>query len=158
MRGSGGLYFVLRTKEETVRRTVALAGELAARGSRGSHAGAASGYVQAVAIPFVDESEYRDVVAVSLEDQVKKESGELLEDIRAVLKGDLKLSGRRKSELVTRVRALSKNVKEYEEVLKTEISGARSALELAGAAAMQMMDHPDEEDQAASVPNGLEPQ
>lgn len=150
MRGSGGLYFVLRTKEETVRRTVALAGELAARGvSRGSHASAhTGGYVQAVAIPFVDESEYRDVVAVSLEDQVKKESGELLEDIRAVLKGDLKLSGRRKQELVTRIRTLSKNVKEYEEVLKTEILGARSALELAGAAAMQMMDRPDEEDKA----------
>lgn len=149
MRGSGGLYFVLRTSEETVRRTVSLAGELAARGvSRGSAGAQAGGYVQAVAIPFVDESEYRDVVAVSLEDQVKKESGELLEDIRAVLKGDLKLSGRRKSELVKRVRALSKNVKEYEDVLKTEISGARSALELAGAAAMQMMDRPDEEDKA----------
>ena len=104
--------------------------------------------MQAVAIPFVDESEYRDVVAVSLEDQVKKESGELLEDIRAVLKGDLKLSGRRKQELVTRARALSKNVKEYEEVLKTEISGARSALELAGAAAMQMMDRPEAEETA----------
>ncbi|MDP9480074.1 MAG: hypothetical protein M3R38_31155 [Actinomycetota bacterium] len=149
MRGSGGLYFVLRTKEETVRRTVGLAGELAARGvSRGSADAQAGGYVQAVAIPFVDESEYRDVVAVSLEDQVKKESGELLEDIRAVLKGDLKLGARRKSELVERVRALSKNVKEYEEVLKAEISGARSALELAGTAAMQMMDRPDEEDKA----------
>jgi hypothetical protein len=147
MRGSGGLYFVLRTKEETVRRTVALAGELAARGvSRGSAGAHAGGYVQAVAIPFVDESEYRDVVAVSLEDQVKKESGELLEDIRAVLKGDTKLSVRRKSELVERVRALCKNVKEYEEVLKTEILGARSALELAGQAAVQMMDRPDEED------------
>jgi hypothetical protein len=145
MRGSGGLYFVLRTKEETVRRTVALAGELAARGvSRGS----SGGYVQAVAIPFVDESEYRDVVAVSLEEQVKKESGELLEDIRTVLKGDIKLGARRKSELVERVRALFKNVKEYEEVLKAEISGARSALELAGTAAMQMMDRPDEEDKA----------
>ncbi len=147
MRGSGGLYFVLRTGEESVRRTVTLAGELAARGVSRSTKG--SGYVQAVAIPFVDESEYRDVVAVSLEDQVKKESGELLEDIRAVLKGEAKLSPRRKSELVERVRALSKNVKEYETVLKTEISGARSSLELAGAAALQMMDRPDEEENGA---------
>ncbi len=80
---------------------------------------------------------------------MKKESGELLEDIRAVLKGEAKLSPRRKSELVERVRTLSKNVKEYETVLKTEISGARSSLELAGAAALQMMDRPDEEENGA---------
>jgi hypothetical protein len=51
------------------------------------------------------------------------------------------------------VRALSKNVKSYEELLKTEIDGARSGLELAGAA-MQLMDLPEEDgDSGAAQPD-----
>jgi hypothetical protein len=148
LRGSGGLYFVARDDEATVRRVARLARGCATRG-RGRDGTRGSGYVMAVAVPMVDEAGYRHVVADSLEDQVRRESGALHEEMRRILKGEAKASAGLRRRYVERVRALSKNVKAYEELLKTEIDGARSGLELAGQAAMQLMDLPDPEDDGA---------
>ncbi len=72
--------------------------------------------------------------------------------MRKILKGEAKANARHRRRYVERVRALSKNVKSYEELLKTEIDGARSGLELAGAA-MQLMDLPEEDgDSGAAQP------
>ena len=68
----------------------------------------------------------------------------LHDEMRKILKGEAKANARHRRRYVQRVRALSKNVKSYEELLKTEIDGARSGLELAGAA-MQLMDLPEED-------------
>ncbi len=73
--------------------------------------------------------------------------------MRKILKGEAKANARHRRRYVERVRALSKNVKSYEELLKTEIDGARSGLELAGAA-MQLMDLPEEDgDSGAAQPD-----
>jgi len=153
LRGSGGLYFVARDDEATVRRVARLAKGCAERG-RGRDGTKGSGYVMAVAVPMVDEAGYRHVVADSLEDQVRRESGALHEEMRKILKGEAKASAGLRRRYVERVRALSKNVKAYEELLKTEIDGARSGLELAGAAAMRLMDLPDEDGADAKTPAG----
>jgi hypothetical protein len=102
----------------------------------------------------VDEAGYRQVVADYLEDQVRRESKALHEEMRKILKGEAKANARQRRRYVERVRALSKNVKSYKELLKTEIDGARSGLELAGAA-MQLMDLSEEDgDSGAAQPYG----
>lgn len=77
----------------------------------------------------------------------------LHDEMRKILKGEAKANARHRRRYVERVRALSKNVKSYEELLKAEIDGARSGLELAGAA-MQLMDLPEEDgDSGAAQPD-----
>ena len=78
----------------------------------------------------------------------------LHDEMRKILKGEAKANARQRRRYVERVRALSKNVKSYKELLKTEIDGARSGLELAGAA-MQLMDLSEEDgDSGAAQPDG----
>jgi hypothetical protein len=136
LRGSGGLYFVPRTREETTRSVVRLAAEVEERAVKRR---SGSGRSSAVSVPLVDEEEYRDVITDSLQEQVARESRSLVDEMGRILKAEKRLSEKRQKEFVERVRALARNVVEYEALLETEISGARAGLELAGKAAMELL-------------------
>jgi hypothetical protein len=136
MRGNGGLYFVPRAHEEVTRGLVRLAGEIEERAARRR---ASRGKLSVVPIPLVDEERYRDVVEDSLEERVEKQTRSLVKEMGEVLKKGRRVSDKRRNSYIDRVRALQADVAEYEELLRTEIAGARGGLKLAHRTAMSLL-------------------
>jgi tetrahydromethanopterin S-methyltransferase subunit G len=136
MRGNGGLYFVPRTHEEITRGLVRLADEIEERAAKRRDS---RGRLSVVPIPLVDEARYRDVVEDSLEERVERQTRALVKEVGEVLRKNKRVSDKRRNSYLDRVRALQSDVAEYEELLRTEIAGARSGLEAAMRAATRLL-------------------
>jgi hypothetical protein len=136
MRGNGGLYFVPRAHEGITQGLVRLAGEIEERAAKRR---ASRGKLSVVPIPLVDEARYRDVVEDSLEERVERQTKSLIKEMGEVLQKGKRVSEKRRNSYIDRVRALQADVAEYEELLRTEIAGARGGLEVAHRTAMSLL-------------------
>lgn len=130
VRPSGGVYFTPRKHEGTVEALQRFVRAL--RNHRGPHNG---GQPQMCTIPVIDGSDQREMLAESLEDQVKAECKSLLIEMAGVLKAVTQEGRQMKATTaaayVERVRSLGKMVREYEELLEGEVVAVKSSLEVA---------------------------
>lgn len=85
----------------------------------------------AISVAFVDRESYRGIVKKSLEEHVEKEARALIREMGNLLKGEQAVTEKRGRKFVERVKALKKGVGEYEELLETRATEARTHLETA---------------------------
>ena len=138
LRNSGGMYFVRRSKEDTTKSLLAFVAGVRKRAEIGPAGGKNESH--AARVELIDSEDYRQWVALSLEDFIEKESDSLINEMTRILKTGAALTRKRQSTFMERVRALKRNVAEYEELLDFRATQARSNLELAGKEAKTLLD------------------
>lgn len=150
LKNSGGLYFVSRNHPEILRSVVRLVEELKQKSENGPVHPAARGATggtrrgsSVMSVPLVDKAEYREVLAENLDEQIEREARSLIHEMGRVIQGGKKITRRRQAEFVSRVNELKGAVTEYQELLETEISSARSNLDLAMQEAVALVSRVD---------------
>lgn len=138
VRPSGGVYFIPRAYENSVNALMQFLAGLRPYHTNGKKS-------RAWTIPVIDGSDQRDMVSESLEDQVKKETGGFLEDVRELLVGERKITTKLSQRFLERARALKTLVDQYRTLLDDELTSLDSNLELAMAGAMQVMERVSDE-------------
>ena len=138
LRNSGGMYFVRRSKEDTTKSLLGFVAGVRARAELAPAGGKNESH--AARVELIDSEDYRQWVALSLEDFIEKESASLINEMTRILKTGAAVTRKRQATFVERVRALKTNVAEYEELLDFRATQARSNLELAGKEARTLLD------------------
>ena len=106
---------------------------------------------QAWTVPVVNLSEQREMVSISLEDQVESESEALIKEMKKALERRGNMRSKTVQGFVNRVKALQGLVKEYEEMLQFKALRASSAIDIAMQQAMALMENIEDEEAAAQT-------
>lgn len=139
VRPSGGVYFIPHEYEQTVEGLrVFLNNHLDKKTVTNNHS-------RLYRVPVVDSQEQRDNIAESLEDQVKEASRSLVGEMTEVIKTGKNIRTKTAENYLTRARDLMRLVKEYEDLLQSEITGVQATLELTEKQALKLMEQVGEE-------------
>lgn len=134
VRESGAVYFIPSRFDETVAALKDFARWL-------DHYRTGSRRIRCWSVPVVEADENKEMLAESLEEQVKHESQAMLAEIRRLLNGEIRtITPLVCKQYAERARNLQALVKRYEEMLDLEIEQAKSAAELAIAGAAQLFE------------------
>jgi len=139
VRPSGGVLFVPKQHEETIEGVKNIIRAM-------NHYSVTSFDSRAWTVPVVDLNEQREMVEASLEDQVRKESDDLIKDMKKAL-GQDKVGSRAVQTFVNRAKGLRTLVEQYEEMLEFESAKAQSAIEIVMQQAMALMEKVDDSQQ-----------
>ena len=92
-------------------------------------------------VPVIDVDEQRDMVSQSLQEQVKTESLNFIKEISTIIQSGRKASVQTATRYVEQVQALKVKVKEYEDLLETEIDSVQATMDLAMEAAKKLLNN-----------------
>lgn len=134
VRPSGGVYFTPETYSDQVKNLQNLVTDL-------SPFCCDNAKTDFHTVPVIDVDEQRDMVNQSLEEQVKSDSLQLIDEIAEIIKSGRKVSQSTAVKYVEEVKALKGKVKEYEEMLETEIENVQETMNLALEAAKKLLDN-----------------
>lgn len=137
LRNSGGMYFVNRDHAREIGELLAFVANVAT--TAGSSPSRQARKPRATTVPLVDREEYREVIADSLDDFVDKESRALISEMAALTSSGDPVTKKRAEKLIGRVKELKGSVKEYEELLETRATHARSNLDVAAKKARALL-------------------
>lgn len=125
VRPSGGVFFVPQAHVAVLTCLTELIADLAPFAVK-----ADPGRARMWSVPVVDTEEQRDMIQVSLEDQVAEESASLIDELSKYLKSQQRVTTRILATYADRAKALANLVATYESMLQTDQLTARENLEL----------------------------
>lgn len=132
VRPSGGVYFTPQNYQETVEALKGLVARVAEFGVTASKSCLWT-------VPVINAHEQKAMIEQSLEEQVAGESKSLIEEMTEIIKSGRKITDRLAQRFVERTRGLGKLVKEYEDLLQTEVVTARANYDLALTEALALL-------------------
>lgn len=138
VRPSGGVYFTPIAYENEIlalQQAVSALGEYTVTSERS----------KMWSIPVIDVTEQREMIKETLEEQVKEESKALIKEMADLLHNGRKITTKTSAKYIDRVNALQRMVKEYEDMLETEIINTQASLEAALKQAMSLLNSQVEE-------------
>lgn len=133
VRPSGGVYFVPRQFEPTLRALQRFVDGVSAFATAGRKS-------RLWTVPVVDAEEHREMLKESLEDQVLHNAKSLVAEIAQIMQSGKKITVSLARAYAERVKELSALVAQYEDLLETEIVTAKANLELARAQAAALLE------------------
>ena len=136
VRPSGGVYFTPEKYADTVNSLSEMVQELSAYSIAAERS-------RLWSIPVIDGNEHRTMVEESLEDQVKADSKSLITDMARIIKSGRNITQKTAEQYIVKVKDLKAKVKNYEEMLETEILGTQSAMDIAMEQARKLLEHVD---------------
>lgn len=137
MRNSGGVYFVPRQFELTVETLQNFCKQITAY--------SVTSYKSKLdRVPVVDASEQKEMLEENVEEQVKKNSESLVNEMTKIIKNNKKVTEKMALGYIKQAKELRELVESYREMLQAEIAGADASLELVNAQALEMLDRAEE--------------
>jgi hypothetical protein len=124
VRPSGGVYFVPQVHEEKLQALKSFVNSLA-------EYSVTSNTSSMWSIPVIDVEEHRQMIRVSLEEQVNAESERLISEMTEIIKSGKTIRQKTAKQYIDRVRNLARLVKDYKDLLETKSIRAESNLEFA---------------------------
>lgn len=91
-------------------------------------------------VPIIDIAEQREMVKVSLQDQIKDSSNNLIKEIKEIIDKGRKVSEKTATSYVQQAQSLKNMVKEYEDILDMEITSVQAVMDLALEKALELID------------------
>ena len=123
VRPSGGVYFIPRRHQELLLRARALVRSL-------DPYSIAGGRSRLYHVPVVDGSDQREMVEISLEEQVQAELRRLTTEMADLLKAGKAIRPATADGYIQRIRALGKQTATYRELLQTDLVELEAAVDL----------------------------
>jgi len=96
-------------------------------------------------IPVIDTEEQREIVRESLEEQAKKESMSLIEEMDKIIKSGKPITGKMVLAYTQKAKDLKALIEEYEDLLETQTMFARSAVEMVQKQIQKMIEKLEED-------------
>lgn len=91
-------------------------------------------------VPVIDVDEQRKMINESLQENIKSDSYNLINEVAEIIKSGRKVSDKTAQKYIDQVKALKVKVKEYETLLEAEITGVQGTMDLAMEAAKKLLE------------------
>jgi hypothetical protein len=133
VRPSGGVYFVPEKHGETVQSLSDMVKILSQYSINSERS-------RLYSVPVIDAKEHREMVAESLEDQVKNNGQSIVSEMANVLKSGRNITQKTAEQYINKVKDLKSMVAKYSDMLQTEILNVDEIMDIAMKQARKLLD------------------